>query len=82
MTIEMWRGGRDAEGWKLRETEDSSITSAHSITSLDVTRAGAHGLDLGREASYSPDSKEDEDEDAVGQRLSRLNSTETVYKER
>jgi hypothetical protein len=24
LTIEMWRGGRDAEGWKLKESEDCS----------------------------------------------------------
>jgi hypothetical protein len=27
LTIEMWRGGRDPEGWKLKEDDDSSITS-------------------------------------------------------
>ena len=27
LTIEMWRGGRDAEGWKLRPGDDSSISS-------------------------------------------------------
>ena len=46
---------------------------------MNVTRAGAHGLDLGRESSYSPDSEEDEDEAAVSHRLSWLSSTETVY---
>ena len=76
LSLEMWRGGRDAEGWKLgttgatppsedEEEEDTSLrnelrewrdrtlgeedeesmVSAMSLSSLDATRAGAHGRD-------------------------------------
>jgi hypothetical protein len=57
LTIEMWRGGRDAEGWKRKSTndkdDDASIDSLVSLTSLDETRAGGHGLDLPMTASHS-----------------------------
>ena len=46
LIIEMWHGGQDADGWKLKERDDSSVTSLNSLGSLDVTRAGARGLDL------------------------------------
>ena len=45
LTIEMWRGNRDAKVWKLKETDDSSLVSVHSLTSLDATLEGVHGLD-------------------------------------
>ena len=69
LTTEMWRGNRDAEGWKLKETDDSSLVSAHLLTSLDVTRAGAHVLDLAADSTYSPTTNEDMDEAAMDQRL-------------
>ncbi|EJK74326.1 hypothetical protein THAOC_04001, partial [Thalassiosira oceanica] len=50
LTIEMWRGGRDAEGWKV-DDDASSIASDQSLGSLDDTRAGSHGLNLDREAT-------------------------------
>ncbi len=53
LTIEMWRGGRDAEGWKLQGGDDGSASSAQSLSSLDATRAGHDSLDLSLEASYS-----------------------------
>ena len=75
LTIKMWRGGRDAEGWKLRETYDSSITSLQLLETLDVTRGGAHGLNLAMGAAYDPNNCEDEDEDedeaAADHRLDR-----------
>ncbi len=65
LTIEMWRGGQDSKGWKLREIDDSSVSSHQSLESLDRTRAGAHGLDLDKVATYVPASRVDEDEAAV-----------------
>jgi hypothetical protein len=63
LTIETWRGGRDSKGWKLREMDDSSVSSHQSLESLDRTRAGAHSLDLDKAG------KVDEDEAAVDHRL-------------
>ena len=48
LTIEMWRGGRDLEGWKVDDDDASSIASDQSLGSLDDTRAGSHGLNLDR----------------------------------
>ena len=79
LTIEMWRGGRDAEGWKLKEADDSSIMSNQSLESLDITRAGAHGLDLAGTATYSPNYHEDEDEARADHRLDRRFTKGTLY---
>lgn len=70
-SVEMWRGKRDAEGWKLKTGSDSSVATAQSISSLDITRAGAHGMDLGKAASYSPGLDEDEDEAGYLHRLEK-----------
>ncbi len=59
LTIKMWRGGRDSDGWKVKDS--SSLGSNESITSLDATRAGRHGLDLSLAASYLADKAEDKD---------------------
>jgi len=79
LTIEMWRSGRDADGWKLKEGDDSSVTSLNSLGSLDVTRAGTHGLNLSMAASYSPNCGEDEDEAAANHRLAVKLGEEHVY---
>ena len=60
LTIESWRGGRDEEGWKVKEDE-ASVASVESVTEMDVTRAGDHGVNLSRAARYVPC----EDEDAA-----------------
>jgi hypothetical protein len=65
----MWWGGRDAEGWKLKGGDDSTVSSLQSLTSMDGTRAGAHGLILDRASTYSPAIAEDEDKAAVNHRL-------------
>jgi hypothetical protein len=44
LTIEMWRCGSNAEGWKMRD--DASVGSNTSLDSLDVTKAGGHGRDF------------------------------------
>ncbi len=44
LTIEMWRGGRNIEGWKVRD--DTSAGSSASLDSLDITKAGMGGRDL------------------------------------
>jgi hypothetical protein len=61
LTIEMWRGGQDAEGWKLLPGDDSLIDSRGSLSSIDVTRAGGHGMDLSMAATYSANHAKDED---------------------
>ena len=53
LTIEIWQGGRNIEGWKLMPPRgDSSVGSGESLSSLDITGAGRHGLDLLIAASY------------------------------
>jgi hypothetical protein len=51
LIIKMRRGGRDTDGWKLKVGDDLSIVSLQSASSLDVSRAGAHGMDLNMGAS-------------------------------
>jgi hypothetical protein len=69
LTIEMWQGGQDSKGWKLREMADSSVSSHQSLGSLDRTSAGAHGLDLDKVVTYVPADGVDEDEAAADHRL-------------
>jgi hypothetical protein len=73
LTIEMWRGGQDAEGWKQKSThnedDNASIDSLMSLTSLDETRAGGHGLDLSVTALYSLNHSEDEDVSKINHRM-------------
>jgi hypothetical protein len=47
LTIKMWMGGRDAEGWKVQVS--LSIGANLSVSSLDGTRARGHQLDLSLE---------------------------------
>ena len=35
LTIEMWRGGRDMEGWKLKESDEDSVGSSNSLETVD-----------------------------------------------
>ena len=44
LTIEMWRGGCDIKGWKVRD--DASAGSSVSLDSLEITKAGIHRRDL------------------------------------
>ncbi len=44
LTIKMWRGRHDAEGLKV--LDNSSIGSNLSLSSLNITRAGGHRMDL------------------------------------
>ena len=69
LTLETWRGGRDLEGWKVKD--DASIISSQSISSLDITRSGRHGVNLDEKASYTPNEHEDEDEAMMDHRLAR-----------
>ena len=76
LAIEMWRGGRDAEGWKLKRSssdddDDESIVSASSLSSLDITRAGAHGMNLDIAATHDRKTPMDDDEALVAQALVR-----------
>ena len=70
LTIEMWRGGRNAEGWKIKG-DDASILTSKSIESVDVTRSGAHGANLDMKSSYTPLKCEDEDEACMDHRLDK-----------
>jgi hypothetical protein len=71
LTIKMWwgGGGRDADGWMLKEGDDLLIVSLQLVSSLNVSRAGAHGMDLNMGALYSPLLGTDEDEATINHRL-------------
>ena len=75
----MLMGNKDAEGWKLNETDNSSLVSAHSLTSLDVTRVGAHGLDLAADSTYSPETNKDVDEAAMDHQIESKLTTGSLY---
>jgi hypothetical protein len=79
LTIEMWHSGRDADGWKLKEKDDSSVMLLNLLGSLDVTRAGAGGLDLSMAASYSTNWGKNKDEAAVNHQLAVKLGEEHVY---
>ena len=78
LALEMWRGGRDSEGWKLKsegdapdeEEDEDSVMSASTIDSLDFTRGAAQGLSI--EASNAPDSVE---EVALNRKLKKKDGT-------
>ncbi len=61
LTIKMWRGGRDFEGWKVQEGDEVSISSGQSLDSWDAMLAGSQGVDLSLVASYLVERSEDED---------------------
>jgi hypothetical protein len=69
LTIKMWRGGRDAEGWKLPVKDDDSVASGRLLSSLDATRAGRYGMDLSLLASYSVEHAEDQDEASANHQI-------------
>jgi hypothetical protein len=77
LSIEMWRGGREADGWKTKD--DESIVSATTVSSLDVTRSGAHGVNLDVAATYDPNTYEDEDAAVMDHRLCRKLGDARVY---
>jgi hypothetical protein len=79
LTIEMWRGGWDADGWKLKEGNNSLITSLTTVGELDVLRAGTHGLDLDKVATYSPTLGTDEDEAALDHWLRIKSGNDHLY---
>ncbi len=49
----------------MKESDDSSIGSNHSLGSLDDIRAGDHGRNLDKVATYAPEGGGDEDEAAA-----------------
>jgi len=84
LAIEMWRGGRDAEGWKLKRSssdddDDESIVSASSLSSLDITRAGAHGMNLDIAATHDINAPLDEVEATLAHALKRKTAMEGKY---
>ena len=54
LTIEMWRGGRDKDGYKLKDIDDSSLETNQSTSSLDYTRDAAHGATTIGDVAYVP----------------------------
>ncbi|KAL3816317.1 hypothetical protein ACHAXA_008388 [Cyclostephanos tholiformis] len=78
-TIEMWRGGREVEGWKCKEGNDLSIGSNNSLGSLDDTRVGGHGQDLNRAASFTMGGSGDEDEAAACHQIGLKSDQEHAY---
>ena len=79
LTIKMWRGGRDAEGWKLWEGDTDLVTSNQSLSNLDTTRGGCHCLDLSLMASYSVQQSEDEDVARVNHQFNLKGGGDKVY---
>ncbi len=79
LTIKMWRGGRDSEGWKLRKGDDISVSSSQSMSSWDVTRAGGHGMNLSLAASYLVEQSEDDDVARVSHRMRLKGGCEGLY---
>ncbi len=79
LTIEMWRGGRDSEGWKLLPGDDLSINLRGSLSSIDVTGAGGHGLDLSMAATYSANHSEDKDVAGANHRVRLKMGDSRVY---
>jgi hypothetical protein len=79
LTIKMWWGGWDADGWKLKEGDDLSIVSLQSVSSLDVLRAGAHGMDLNMGAFYSLLLGMEGDKAAINHRLGVKLGNEHLY---
>jgi hypothetical protein len=69
LTIEMWQGGRDADGWKLQSGDDLLVNLSVSLSSLDVMRAGGHGMDLGSAALSLLLGSEDKDVAAANHRV-------------
>lgn len=62
LTIEMWRGGRDEQGYKIKDTDDSSLATNQSTSSLDYTRGEAHGATPIGDVAYVPRKQVTEDE--------------------
>jgi hypothetical protein len=79
LTIKMWRGGRDADGWMLKEGDYSSIASLQAISNLNISRARAHGLDLDMAVLYSPTLGTDEDEAAADHQLVIKSGNKHLY---
>jgi len=61
LTIKMWWGGRDVDGWKLKTGDNASNCSASSLSSLDVMQAGGRGLNLDFASTFMTGQVEDED---------------------
>ncbi len=79
LTIEMWRGGQDAEGWKLPVKDDDSMASGRLLSSLDATRAGRYGMDLSLSASYLVEHAGDQDEAPTIYRINLKTGHDVLY---
>jgi hypothetical protein len=79
LRIKMWWGGRDADSWKLKEGNGSLIGSLQTVGTLDISMAGAHGMDMDTAALYSPTLGMDEDEAAVDHQLGIKLGNEHLY---
>ena len=79
LTIKMWRGGRDVDGWKLKTGDEASVCLADSLGSLDATRAGDRGLNLDLASTYMAGQVEDEVTAAANHRMWGKLGKEHVY---
>ena len=66
-------------GWKLKEGDDSSIASLQSLSSLDVSWAGAHSMDLNMSALYAPLLGMDKDKAGIDHRLGVKSGNKHLY---
>ena len=79
LTIKMWQGGRVAEKWKLKDGDEASICLDNSLSSLDVTQAGSHGLNLDLASTYTASLVQDENTAAMNHWVSKKLGREHVY---
>ena len=83
LSLEMWRGGGDAEGWKIklskreetREKDVESIVSEGSLGSLDASRALARGTDCERASTLDHMITGTDEEAALGHKLRKKSVT-------
>ena len=56
LTIEMWRGGRDADGWKSKAEDDGSVVSNGSLATVeDLSLSAANHLLAAANSVYAPE---------------------------
>ncbi|KAL7451691.1 hypothetical protein ACHAXS_000255, partial [Conticribra weissflogii] len=82
LTVEMWRGGRDEEGWKLPKPTLGSLGTADDASTSAAMTLVDSGVAPLTEESCGPlvASVEDEDEAAANYRIARQASKETLYR--
>ena len=79
LTIKMWQGGRDVDGWKMKTGDNSSVCLTSSLNSIDVTQAGSQGLNLDLALTSMAGQVEDEDTAVANHRMYGKLGKEHVY---